>query len=361
MLAEAVATNRAGRHADAAKLFDQVLDETDDSGMQASALIGKAQFSSPKDHWELFEQAAELSRFDSLGFWDESYATGSFGAAARGIGRYDAAAKLLERSLELARSWRYPVWECHAAFLLSSVHAATGRLDESAAVLDEAIHRTRRLVGPNVTTAGVRLRAAHTARLRGELDEAQRHVDEAYRAADRDDMLPWRRWAAENEALVARDRGNLGRARDLLEGAGLRRAEQDQSELPLIRAAQAGVELRDGEPGRALQLLPEVLARPEWLSHLQAVEALDLTSIALSQSGQAEVAARVFGAAEAERERTGLVVQAPDRPLLDEAREQTRVVLADGWDSIYAKGRAMSLEEAVALAAELAAHYSEGP
>jgi predicted ATPase len=121
------------------------------------------------------------------------------------------------------------------------------------------------------------------------------------------------------------------------------------------------VELRDGEPGRALQLLPEVLARPEWLSHLQAVEALDLTSIALSQSGQAEVAARVFGAAEAERERTGLVVQAPDRPLLDEAREQTRVVLADGWDSIYAKGRAMSLEEAVALAAELAAHYSEGP
>jgi hypothetical protein len=71
------------------------------------------------------------------------------------------------------------------------------------------------------------------------------------------------------------------------------------------------------------------------------------------------VAARLFGAADRERERTGLVVEPPDRPLLDQAKERVRSQLGDGWDAEYERGRTMSLDEAVELATEMATRLSD--
>ena len=84
-----------------------------------------------------------------------------------------------------------------------------------------------------------------------------------------------------------------------------------------------------------------------------------MTAIALSQMGRFEDAARLMGAADAERERTGLVIEPPDRPLLEDAVQRARSQLGDDWDAAYEQGRSMILDEAVEFASEVAVGFSD--
>jgi hypothetical protein len=120
--------------------------------------------------------------------------------------------------------------------------------------------------------------------------------------------------------------------------------------LSQVHNARASVELRRADPNRALEDLGEVLAESSQLSHLDMVDAVDLAAIAFAQQGRAELAARLKGAIDHERDDCGLVIYPPDESLRDEWMRHARSILIDDWDTTVERGRAMTLEDAVELA-----------
>jgi hypothetical protein len=157
-------------------------------------------------------------------------------------------------------------------------------------------------------------------------------------------------------ALIARDEGDFEQARDILDDAlqcleDLEHANLGPWARSEFRTTRASVELRRDEPDRALEDLTAVLAEPDVPSHIGKVLAVELTAIALAQQGKAEQAARLLGAVDRERERTGLVIRPPDVPLRESALHDIQSILGPDWASSEAQGRTMTLNEAFDYAA----------
>ena len=354
-ISAAVATDRLGRHDEAATMFDRIITQAQDPGLQASALLARAEREPPRQAWILTQQAMDISPIDSLGWWTEESAAWAIGGTAADAGQYGVAVRMEERSVALSRLCEWRMQECHAVAVLARVYAAIGRLDEAAAVIAEAVPVARRILGPNFTALVVLLRAADIARLKGDLDRAISCVEEARLAIERDDIQEQGAVATIHQsALIARDEQDHGRARELLDGLVERFVVSGQASnrvsLPQVRIARAGVELRGGDPDRAMEDLASILADPSQLSHLDSVEAVDLTAIAFAQRGRAEIAARLKGAVDGERERSGLVVQAPDVQLRETAMQYAQDAFDGDWGAVVEEGRAMTLDEAVELA-----------
>ena len=341
-------------------MFDRVIDQTDDPGMQASALLAKAKLESPSLAWALMGQAMELSPIDSLGYYDELTASVRILDSAGDCGRYDVATQLAERALELSRQSGWVMVECQVASALTWLYAARGRLDEAAALIAEVVPTARRIIGPTMSKSIVPRRAASVARQQGHFDEARSYAEESRLAAEQTETGERGEtstlWAIRELGLVARDEGNLEQARGILDDALRRLEDFEHASLgSWIRAelctTRASVELRRGDPDQALEDLTEVLAVPDVLYHADAVLAIDLTAIALAQQGRAEQAARLLGAVDHERERAGLVARPPDRSLREAAVLDTQSILKHEWESALTEGRLMSLDDALFYAA----------
>jgi tetratricopeptide (TPR) repeat protein len=276
----------------------------------------------------------DLSPLDSLGFWDESNAMMAAGVLAREVGLYERATELLERCIEVARGREDQGSFALGAVYLAGTYTLTGRLGAAGEVIDEAVPAVRRLLGPDMSTTRVFSRAANTSRLRGDFESALGYLAEARRAAERNDESWVTQSAAVQEALIARDRGDLDGAQRLLDDIEHQPgADYGALILQLLRFNQVGLALRRGDHVEAHQKLRDVLSDPELFTHYDTVEAVALSAVALSQVGRFDVAVRLLAAADRERERTGLVVQSPDRPILEEAVQQTRSGLGDSWES----------------------------
>jgi hypothetical protein len=262
---------------------------------------------------------------------------------------------MVERSVERCRSIGWSIMEHHSAALLARIYTTVGRLDDADTVISEALRGVRRILGPNITAFAVLRRAADIARLKGDLDAARAYIEEARLAAARDDLqVVGESATAYQSALIARDDDNLKHARTLLDGMFQSldgpSPEYDAVTPPEVRLAEAGVELRRNDPNRALEELRDVLAAPSHLSHTDTLNAVDLTAITLAQQGRAEHAAHLLGAVDRERERTGLVIQAPDLSLRESAIHDTKSNLGDRWANALAEGGTMTLDEAFVYA-----------
>jgi predicted ATPase/class 3 adenylate cyclase len=346
-VAAAVAMSRAGERERAFALFDQITAESDDPSMQASALLGKATEESAQQAWELCRQATELSPLDSLGFWDEEGATWIVGLCARDAGHYDLGSEMLKRALDLAQD---SVASVGIAAHLADIHIARGHLDEASTIINEALASARRSFGPDGSAHMIErglLRAVEIARFRGDYRSALEFLSELQQL----ELSVGDTWRVGQEALLARDRGELDHARKLLADAS-RRAEAGDDffagiELIFLSGWQAGIDLRVGRPDRACENLKYVLTQYDSLTHSQAVDAVDLTAIAFARLGRAEEAACLMGAVDRQREGTGLVIQPPDQALRTAAVDQVRTMLGDGWEAGYQQGHNMNLDEAV--------------
>jgi tetratricopeptide (TPR) repeat protein len=306
----------------------------------------------------------ELSNLESMSFWDEPNAALCVGVAARDAGHYDIAGEMFRRALELSREWGYESIEGMAAGFLTTVYGRMGKLEAAQEVVDEALPSVRRQLGPSSTTTRFFLQAAITARCLAQYDDCIRLLNESRLAAERSGETHIHIGASLQEALIARDRGLLDEAKRSLDDLTrlIKEASGEYAAdfyMTVVRVEQAGIHLRVREPESALQRIGDVFARRAALVHSQEVEIVDLTSIALLQMGRTDVAARLMGAADAEREQTGLVVEPPDRPLLDEARQQVRSQLGDTWEAEYEKGRAKSLDETLELAGGIVSQHTE--
>ena len=357
-LVRALSTSRMGEHDRAIGLYDRVVAESRDPGMQASALLAKSQYEPPREAWALCESVLDLSSLDSLAWWDEGVAAWLIGVGALDVGRYALALEMEERSLNLSRRDGWAVMHAHAAALVAYLYSVTGRLDEAAALIAETIPVARRILGPNLTIVTVLCRAADIARLRGDPDEARSRLDEARWSCEQGDIMAidsWE-WATTRQAaLVARDDGAYDIARGLLDdlfgslvGPGL----QQEAELSAgIRITRASIEVRSGNPDGAIEDLKVVLDQRPDLAHFDALEAVDLIAVALTQHGKAMQAAALFGAVNRERANCGVVLPGPDTRIREIAMSQAQAALGDDWDTSVEQGYSMTYEQTVEFAA----------
>ncbi|HXW81156.1 MAG TPA: LuxR C-terminal-related transcriptional regulator, partial [Acidimicrobiales bacterium] len=125
----------------------------------------------------------------------------------------------------------------------------------------------------------------------------------------------------------------------------------DPEGAPLLRA-EARLARAEGKCQRAHALACDGLEAAFSGGHVPwAVDLLELTAITSADLGHPVEAARLLGAAEAERETTKYARWAPARDELAPIVEALRAALGEEpFEQALAEGRALSLEEAVAYA-----------
>jgi DNA-binding CsgD family transcriptional regulator len=151
---------------------------------------------------------------------------------------------------------------------------------------------------------------------------------------------------------VALRRGDLGTARSHLEAAAWRLPRTaDPEGVPILRA-EARYARAQGSSRRAHGLACDGLeAAASSGQRLWAIDLLELVAITASDLSHHAEAARLLGAAEAQRALTGYAVWAPARDELEPALHEIESVLgSDAFQRTLAEGRALSLEDAVAYA-----------
>jgi predicted ATPase len=161
----------------------------------------------------------------------------------------------------------------------------------------------------------------------------------------------------------ARWQGDLARASALLEEAlAMHREADDNAGIGYALDELALVALREGRlrEARALQAESLRLWEAVGATNLIVMGALDSHAAAIAAHGDGERAAQLLGAAEALRESMGI------RPLFQEKTESPRKLAAatarerlgdDAFAEAVARGRALSLEQGIALA--LASDHGE--
>lgn len=351
----AVAMNRSGQQNMAVAMFDRIIDESANPALQASALLAKSQFAAPRQAWILTEKAMDLAPIDSLGWWNEGRAAWLIGEVAAGVGRYDLAIEMEDRSIELSRLSGWSMGESTSAAVLCWLYVVTGRLDEAAVLADAVVPLVRRSAGFHSTIDAVLIRAADVARLQGDLSAARSYVAEVERIAARPnhpyaDMVEAS--AIYEAALIARDDHDPEYAGRLLDGLATKGYGQASDPLSEVRIhlARASVDLTLGNPDSALENLTVVLDETEQLFHSDALEAVDLAAIALAQQGRAEPAARLEGAVDRERDDCSLVIYPPDALLRETSMGYAQSLIEDDWDIVAQQGRTMTMEQAIELA-----------
>ncbi|MDQ7843359.1 MAG: tetratricopeptide repeat protein [Armatimonadota bacterium] len=233
------------------------------------------------------------------------------------------------------------------AFFL--VHQGEAR--QALGLMEQALALARR-VGEPATTAWVLHGLALAAAGAGDAERSERvnlEMLDAARLAG-DEALAIRALCGIASALHRR--GQTSRAREIFEEAlRLARPRHDKWLTGVVTGGLGRVLLRD-DPAQAVVLLEESLALAHDVGHrwLTALGLQDLAGL-LARSDRAGIAAALLGASESLREAFGLVPGPGVQAALREAGEAACERLGDAvYEAEVAKGRAMTVDEAVALA-----------
>jgi tetratricopeptide (TPR) repeat protein len=267
-------------------------------------------------------------------------------------GAYDAALRAHEESLTI---WRAIGDVACAAGALNSVgvtHKARGDLDAAVAPLQAALVIWGAL-GHAAYAAMVLNNLATVALDRGDFEAADRYQEEGLAFKRRAGDQPGIAVALHNLAESARQRGQYERAAALVEesldvsrGLGLRPYVVGSLHTAGVVAA------RQGDFSRSAALLRESLTLYRELNIgsgvLLCFEALATVAIARADH---RTAARLLGAAAAQRDVLGAPLPPSERPDYERDLAACRAALGDGaLAAALTVGGAMTVEEAVALA-----------
>jgi predicted ATPase/class 3 adenylate cyclase len=158
--------------------------------------------------------------------------------------------------------------------------------------------------------------------------------------------------ALTNLGQVESDAGNFDRATQVLQEAlALDRKQGDMLGVAVDQQSLAGVALRAGRAREALGLLSGMVdyagscGDPELLA-----TTLEMCAAVTAELGEAQRAARLTGAAEAIRHKTGIAIKQPE--LLERYLAPARATTApQEWDGELAAGRALTQQQAATLLA----------
>jgi len=258
----------------------------------------------------------------------------------------------VERGLTLPMDGVRPGTQAQAHSNAGSLAQAQGDLDGAQALQERALAIIR-----DVDTEGGRRGTAHVlnrlgiiAFLRGDHDRSDALQEDAlarFRGLDDKSAVAT---ALNNLGVTADDRGDYGRARQLYEEALALQREVGDTQSIAIYLSNLGEVARDqADPVGAATYYREALElwralRDRW----NTAAALDGVAGLVVANGQAERAARLFGAADALREAAGVPLPENeradhDRYLATARRELGDEAFASAWDA----GQRLSLEEAI--------------
>jgi predicted ATPase/class 3 adenylate cyclase len=226
-------------------------------------------------------------------------------------GELEAAVRLFERSLAIAREVGDRHRQAGALNSLGITHANLGHLDTARALLEESIVIAREIGSDRL------------------LDIALANLGELEGRA-----------------------GNLDRAAQLLhEALTLEQKRGDAWAAVIAQLSLGEVSLRGGRIREASQMLSATFG---WLAGSgdtpNLIAAIELSACITAELGDGMRAARLAGAAEALRQQAGMPLQQSDLDLLERFLAPARATIARAaWDAELAAGRALTQQEAVTL------------
>lgn len=262
----------------------------------------------------------------------------------------DEAEPLLLRAIDLADELDDTFFRALAVAWAAYVRFVRGDLDGASAAADEARASGDRYRNMYAAVLADQVHALVRAR-RGDLDGAREAVEQAQSMAA-DIGFPWiSAWFEGLAALVEAASGAIGSARGRLHAAAnLGGGAYTRGVLTLFRV---WVERLDADDAAAESAASDALAAlAESGVRGLAATALDELGIGAARREQFERAARLFGAADAERARLAMApLLWPWVPARDDEVAATRAALGDGVFAVESDaGAAMSLDEAVRFA-----------
>ncbi len=156
-------------------------------------------------------------------------------------------------------------------------------------------------------------------------------------------------------AQAVQEQGDYERARALYEESLLEaRARGDKHAAAYSLRHLARLRLQTGEAERATELVREGLAPLMELSDKRCTPAsLEVLAYALGQREQAADATRLFAAAQAIRDETGMPLMRAEQSIQERERAALEAKLGKrAFEAAWAEGRAMTLEQAIGYAVE---------
>jgi len=257
----------------------------------------------------------------------------------------------LERALAGGVGVLAPV-RVHALFGLGRIVHQQGDYVQATELLSECLNLFRE-AGDWLGSMIAMLRLATTATAQGLYNQAAPLVEESLVLAREAGQVDWVALGQYELALGALGQGDLARAEALLtQSLALHRDLDDPWGIANCLDTLGLVDCEQGDAARAAARYDESLALrravaepggfAEWLA--------GVATVAMA-CGQAETAARLFGAARAFGDRTGFVFFLPQRAIHERAESAARAALGNlGFITAQDAGRALPFEDAVAEA-----------
>lgn len=260
------------------------------------------------------------------------------------FGEVTGAAAQLRELMNEADAAHALIWQVSARERLGHVLAHTGQPDEGRSLAFDALDGAAEI---GRYMEGVVYSSLAFAALAADDIDAATDVSEA--ARERFGAWPLASTTAKPWTQVALARGDLTSARrfaeeDVATGAGWFTVQ--------ALTNRARVALAENEPGKAVGDVHEALTRAaELRAHLFVPDLLECLARLVGDAGSHLEAARLFGAAHAVRDRTGIVRFRVYDADYASSVEATRQALSDNeFDDAWAAGAALSTDEAIAYA-----------
>jgi len=264
--AQAHAAAQAGRFAQAARIFQQVLDGHALALSRVRALGTLAAFAvqdgrAPREALSLIDRAQALAREERLQPGQHSIALDDIaGAALCRLARFADAAEVLERAIDLAEEvgWT-PAWP---AMTLAQVHVYSGRADALRALGERLVAYRGVLSASSTGVLGVLMKTA--ADLLGATQDAARLVGELERQVeDLEREVGWHNLRGQVLLMTAMMFSRAGTPEQV--GRALYRAERHFEHAPsiwagaLLRRSRGVLLARQGQLQEARQLIESAL------------------------------------------------------------------------------------------------------
>jgi predicted ATPase/DNA-binding SARP family transcriptional activator/Tfp pilus assembly protein PilF len=269
-------------------------------------------------------------------------------------GDHAAVRRYLEASLPVHRALRHDHYLAGYLGLLGSSALAEGDTERARTLVEEALETARR-TGDPTNEAQALAQLGHVLAATGELDDAQRTLEESVRRARElgnvRSVGNWTRFLG-GIALLRHD---YPRARQLFEESlAIHRSLDDPWGISgsLSNLAFLALEAKDNDTAQRLFDESLKLDRKGGYRY-RIVNSLDLSAKLAAAQDRPGRAARLYGAASFARESLGLAYLEIGWP--DPARHVAHLRTALGDDAFgkaWARGRAMTLDEALAYATE---------
>ena len=285
----------------------------------------------------------------------QARALNAFGGLGFGVGDFVGCSKIFEESIGLARQAGEKYTLAQALTTLGYARAFLGDVEGSYRASEEGLTLAREVGDKVLLGQALRNMASAIALTSGNPKTIRAYAEEGLQLLREAGAHGAFAMALFNMGLSAASQGNYAEARSRFEAClSLLMESGDRNHVNAAYSELAHLERRQGHFAQAKPLYRQTLLEWQRLGHRAAI-AHELECLAMIAKGQEEDqrAAKLFGAAEVLRENIHLPMTAMERveyegEVGDLRRNMDELMLAKAW----AEGRAMSMEQAIALATE---------